>query len=86
MLQLNLLYRLVLTECIPQTIRPSSPIQLKALFLFPLSPNQPLKTEARSNIKYPIRIRGMWGIENPIKVFDYMVPIEKESDFRPVVF
>jgi len=28
-----------------------------------------------------LRIRGMWGIENPIKVFDYMVPIEKESDF-----
>jgi hypothetical protein len=28
-----------------------------------------------------LRIRGMWGIENPIKVFDYIVPQENESDF-----
>jgi len=28
-----------------------------------------------------LRIRGMWGIENPIKVFDYIVPTEKNSDF-----
>ncbi len=27
-----------------------------------------------------LRIRGMWGIENPIKVFDY-IPTEKDSDF-----
>jgi len=28
-----------------------------------------------------LRIRGMWGIENPIKVFDYVVPTEQDSDF-----
>lgn len=28
-----------------------------------------------------LRIRGMWGIENPIKVFDYVVPSERTSDF-----
>ena len=28
-----------------------------------------------------LRIRGMWGIENPIKVFDYVVPTEQNSDF-----
>ncbi|MFH1997823.1 MAG: NgoPII family restriction endonuclease [Patescibacteria group bacterium] len=28
-----------------------------------------------------LRICGMWGIENPIKVFDYIVPTEKNSDF-----
>ncbi len=27
------------------------------------------------------RIRGMWGIENPIKVFDYIIPEETQSDF-----
>jgi hypothetical protein len=28
-----------------------------------------------------LRIRGMWGIENPIKVFDYIAPAEQNSDF-----
>jgi len=28
-----------------------------------------------------LRIRGMWGIENPIKVFDYIAPLEQTSDF-----
>ncbi len=28
-----------------------------------------------------LRIRGMWGIENPIKVFNYVAPIEQNSDF-----
>jgi len=28
-----------------------------------------------------LRIRGMWGIENPIKVFDYIAPSGKISDF-----
>jgi len=28
-----------------------------------------------------LRIRGMWGIENPIKVFGYAVPTEQDSDF-----
>ena len=28
-----------------------------------------------------LRIRGMWGIENPIKVFDYVVPTVQSSDF-----
>lgn len=28
-----------------------------------------------------LRIRGMWGIENPIKVFDYITPSEQTSDF-----
>ncbi|MFH1564584.1 MAG: NgoPII family restriction endonuclease [bacterium] len=28
-----------------------------------------------------LRIRGMWGIENPIKVFDYVVPERQNSDF-----
>lgn len=28
-----------------------------------------------------LRIRGMWGIENPIKVFDYVVPTEQNSEF-----
>jgi len=28
-----------------------------------------------------LRIRGMWGIENPIKVFDYIVPTEQNPDF-----
>ena len=27
------------------------------------------------------RIRGMWGIENPVKVFDYIMPEENQSDF-----
>jgi len=27
-----------------------------------------------------LRIRGMWGIENPIKVFDYVVPTEKNPE------
>lgn len=28
-----------------------------------------------------LRIRGMWGIENPIKVFDYVVPTDQSSTF-----
>ena len=28
-----------------------------------------------------LRIRGMWGIENPIKVFNYVVPTEQTSEF-----
>lgn len=28
-----------------------------------------------------LRIRGMWGIENPIKVFDYVAPIDKAIAF-----
>jgi len=28
-----------------------------------------------------LRIRGMWGIENPIKVFDYITSSEQTSDF-----
>jgi hypothetical protein len=28
-----------------------------------------------------LRIRGMWGIENPIKVFDYIALAEQSSDF-----
>ena len=28
-----------------------------------------------------LRIRGMWGIENPIKVFNYVVPTEQNSEF-----
>ena len=28
-----------------------------------------------------LRIRGMWGIENPIKVFDYVVPTEQSPKF-----
>lgn len=28
-----------------------------------------------------LRIRGMWGIENPIKVFDYINPMDQSSDF-----
>lgn len=28
-----------------------------------------------------LRIRGMWGIENPIKVFNYVVPAMQTSDF-----
>lgn len=28
-----------------------------------------------------LRIRGMWGIENPIKVFDYITPSEQTFDF-----
>lgn len=28
-----------------------------------------------------LRIRGMWGIENPIKVFNYVVPVEQNSEF-----
>ena len=28
-----------------------------------------------------LRIRGMWGIENPIKVFDYITPSKQTSDF-----
>lgn len=28
-----------------------------------------------------LRIRGMWGIENPSKVFDYLSPKELHSDF-----
>lgn len=27
-----------------------------------------------------LRIRGMWGIENPIKVFDYVVPTEQNPE------
>ena len=33
-----------------------------------------------------LRIRGMWGIENPIKVFDYVAPTEKNSDFLLMQF
>ncbi len=28
-----------------------------------------------------LRIRGMWGIVNPINVFDYVVPTEQDSEF-----
>ena len=28
-----------------------------------------------------LRIRGMWGIKNPIEVFDYVAPIDKTADF-----
>jgi hypothetical protein len=28
-----------------------------------------------------LRIRGMWGIENPIKVFNYVAPAEQNSEF-----
>ncbi len=28
-----------------------------------------------------LRIRGMWGIENPIKVFDYVAPIDSGIEF-----
>ena len=28
-----------------------------------------------------LRIRGMWGIENPIKVFNYVAPVEQNSEF-----
>ena len=28
-----------------------------------------------------LRIRGMWGIENPIKVFEYVAPVPKDSIF-----
>lgn len=28
-----------------------------------------------------LRIRGMWGIENPIKVFNYVAPVEHNSEF-----
>lgn len=28
-----------------------------------------------------LRIRGMWGIENPIKVFDYVAPIDQNAEF-----
>lgn len=28
-----------------------------------------------------LRIRGMWGIDNPIKVFDYVVPPQENTDF-----
>lgn len=28
-----------------------------------------------------LRIRGMWGIENPIKVFDYIIPKKQDVDF-----
>lgn len=28
-----------------------------------------------------LRIRGMWGIENPIKVFNYIAPAEQNADF-----
>lgn len=27
-----------------------------------------------------LRIRGMWGIENPIKVFEYVAPFEKNAE------
>jgi len=27
-----------------------------------------------------LRIRGMWGIDNPLHVFDYVTNIESESD------
>ena len=27
-----------------------------------------------------LRIRGMWGIENPIKVFNYVAPAEQNSE------
>lgn len=28
-----------------------------------------------------LRIRGMWGIENPIKVFDYVAPVDQSAEF-----
>lgn len=28
-----------------------------------------------------LRIRGMWGIENPIKVFDYIVSLQQNNNF-----
>jgi hypothetical protein len=28
-----------------------------------------------------LRIRGMWGIENPIKVFSYVAPIDSDAEF-----
>ncbi len=28
-----------------------------------------------------LRIRGMWGIENPVKVFDYVAHVDKKIDF-----
>ena len=28
-----------------------------------------------------LRIRGMWGIKNPVTVFDYVVPINPKSKF-----
>jgi len=28
-----------------------------------------------------LRIRGMWGIENPIKVFNYTAPVDLSADF-----
>lgn len=28
-----------------------------------------------------LRIRGMWAIENPMNVFNYVAPIEKDSEF-----
>jgi hypothetical protein len=28
-----------------------------------------------------LRIRGMWGIENPVKVFGYVAPIDKNTGF-----
>lgn len=28
-----------------------------------------------------LRIRGMWGIKNPMKIFDYAVPPERENKF-----
>ena len=29
-----------------------------------------------------LRIRGMWGIENPLKVFDYVYKIDKTKKFN----
>jgi len=29
-----------------------------------------------------LRIRGMWGIENPIKVFDYVASIDEDAEFN----
>jgi len=28
-----------------------------------------------------LRIRGMWGIENPVKVFDYVSPVDQKIEF-----
>lgn len=28
-----------------------------------------------------LRIRGMWGIENPLKVFDYVAPTDQNTEF-----
>ena len=28
-----------------------------------------------------LRIRGMWGIENPVKVFHYIAPVDQKAEF-----